>query len=175
MIVENMTPTPHIAAKKDEIAKVVIMPGDPLRAKFIAENFLEKPQLVNTIRNMLIYTGTYKGKAITIAGSGMGMASIGIYSYELFKFYDVDCIIRVGSAGSYHQDIKLYDVINARECYSESTFAKYAANIDDNTIASCDNIFNLINETQKRLSHRSNLKAGLIHSSDVFYRVHKDE
>lgn len=172
---ENMIPTPHIKAQKDQIAKVVIMPGDPLRAKFIAENFLEKPQLVNNIRNMLMYTGQYKGKKITVAASGMGMASIGIYSFELFKFYNVDCIIRVGSAGSYQKDVNIYDVINVKEAYSESTFAKYAAGFKGDIINSTSDIFNTINESGKKLSESINLKTGIIHSSDVFYRLKKDE
>ena len=90
--------TPHIESKKEDIAKVVLMPGDPLRAKFIAETFLENIRLVNTVRNMFAYTGTYKGKEVTVFSSGMGCPSMGIYSYELFKFYDVDTIIRIGSA-----------------------------------------------------------------------------
>ena len=93
--------TPHNEAKINEIAKTVIMPGDPLRAKYIAETYLEDYKLVNTVRNMYAYTGKYQGKEVTVMASGMGMPSIGIYSYELFKFYNVDKIIRVGSAGSY--------------------------------------------------------------------------
>ena len=103
--------TPHINAKKEDIAKTVLMPGDPLRAKFIAEKFLDNVKLVNTVRNMFMFTGEYKGKKVTIAGSGMGQPSIGIYSYELFKFYDVDNIIRIGSAGSYKKDLGLYEVV----------------------------------------------------------------
>ena len=103
--------TPHNEAKKEDIAKTVIMPGDPLRAKYIAETFLTDYKLVNSVRNAFAYTGFYKGKRVTVMASGMGMPSIGIYSYELYKFYDVDNIIRVGSAGSYSKDIKLYDVV----------------------------------------------------------------
>ena len=103
--------TPHIEAKKEEIAKTVIMPGDPLRAKFIAETYLEEYRLVNQVRGMYAYTGKYKGKEVTVMASGMGMPSIGIYSYELFKFYDVDNIIRIGTCGAYTDKIKLYDVI----------------------------------------------------------------
>ena len=94
-------PTPHIESKKEDIAKVVLMPGDPLRAKMIAEKYLDNPRLVNSVRNILAYTGTYKGKEVTVFSSGMGNASIGIYSYELFKFYDVDKIIRIGSCGAF--------------------------------------------------------------------------
>ena len=92
--------TPHNSAEKNQIAKSVLMPGDPLRAKFIADNFLDNPVLVNNVRGVQGYTGTWKGKPVTVMASGMGMPSIGIYSYELFKFYDVENIIRVGSAGA---------------------------------------------------------------------------
>jgi len=98
------------------------MPGDPLRAKFIAETFLENIKLVNEIRNMFMYTGTYKNKTITIAGSGMGCPSIGIYSYELFKFYNVDNIIRIGSAGSYDTALKIYDIVNATAAERQNNF-----------------------------------------------------
>ena len=104
-------PTPHIEAKEGDFAKTVLMPGDPLRAKFIAETYLENVRCVNQIRGMLGYTGTYKGKEVSVMGSGMGMPSIGIYSYELFNFYGVDNIIRVGSAGAIQDDINLMDVV----------------------------------------------------------------
>ena len=93
--------TPHIESKKEDIAKIVLMPGDPLRAKYIAENFLENARLVNSVRNILAYTGTYKGKEITVFASGMGMPSMGIYCYELYHFYDVESIIRIGSCWGY--------------------------------------------------------------------------
>lgn len=105
------TPTPHIEAKEGDFAKTVLMPGDPLRAKFIAETYLENVKCVNHVRGMLAFTGTYKGKEISVMGSGMGMPSIGIYSYELFNFYGVDNIIRIGSAGAIQDDIKLMDVV----------------------------------------------------------------
>lgn len=104
-------PTPHIEARAGDFAKTVLMPGDPLRAKFIAETYLENIRCVNQVRGMLAYTGTYKGKEISVMGSGMGMPSMGIYSYELFHFYDVDNIIRVGSAGGIQDDINLMDVV----------------------------------------------------------------
>ena len=94
--------TPHISSKKEDIAKIVLMPGDPLRAKYIAENFLQNPKLINSVRNIYGYTGTYKGKEITVFASGMGMPSMGIYCYELYKFYDVETIIRIGSCRSIH-------------------------------------------------------------------------
>ncbi|MEG1801530.1 MAG: purine nucleoside phosphorylase DeoD-type, partial [Oscillospiraceae bacterium] len=116
--------TPHNSAKKGDIAKTVLMPGDPLRAKFIADTFLENVVQFNSVRGMLGFTGTYKGKPVSVMGSGMGMPSIGIYSYELFKFYDVDNVIRVGSAGAYAKELNLFDVVLATGAYSKSTFAK---------------------------------------------------
>jgi len=114
-----MIPTPHIETKnKEEIAKTVLMPGDPLRAKFIADTFLEDVKQFNSVRNVLGYTGTYKGKRISVMASGMGMPSIGIYSYELYKFYDVENIIRIGSCGAYTADLSLYDVILAKDVWS---------------------------------------------------------
>ena len=113
----------HCNAKKEDIEKNVLMPGDPLRAKYIAENFLENARLVNTVRNMLAYTGTYKGKPVTVFSSGMGMPSIGIYSYELYKFYDVEKIIRIGSCGTYNKNIHLFDTILVDKSYTEGNFA----------------------------------------------------
>jgi purine-nucleoside phosphorylase len=110
-----MIPTPHISAKRGELAKTVLMPGDPLRAKYIAEKFLNNYKLVSSVRNVLMYTGEYKGRKISICASGMGQPSIGIYSYELFKFYGVENIIRIGSCGSYEKDLKLYDVVLAKQ------------------------------------------------------------
>lgn len=117
-------PTPHNSAKQGEIAKKVLMPGDPLRAKFIAENFLDNPECVNKVRNMFAFTGTYKGKEVTVMGGGMGMPSIGIYSYELFHFYDVDKIIRIGSAGALQDDVKLMDVVLAQGACTDSNYAR---------------------------------------------------
>ena len=113
----------HCNAKKEDIEKTVLMPGDPLRAKYIAENFLENPRLVNTVRNMLAYTGTYKGKPVTVFSSGMGMPSMGIYCYELFQFYGVENMIRIGSCGSYNKDLKLFDTILVDKSYTEGNFA----------------------------------------------------
>ncbi|MGB4658458.1 MAG: purine-nucleoside phosphorylase [Mobilitalea sp.] len=116
-------PTPHNEAKDGEIAKTVLMPGDPLRAKFIADNYLEDVVCFNTVRNMLGFTGTYKGKRVSVMGGGMGMPSIGIYSYELFNFYDVDNIIRIGSAGGITDDIKLRDIVIGMGASTNSNFA----------------------------------------------------
>ena len=115
--------TPHNEAKLGDIAKTVIMPGDPLRAKYIAENFLEDAKLVNQIRDMYAYTGAYQGKEVTIMASGMGMPSMGIYSYELYKFYEVENIIRIGSCGAYKPELKLLDIILSEKVFSEGNFA----------------------------------------------------
>lgn len=160
--------TAHIEAKKDEIAKTVIMPGDPLRAKFIAENYLDDYKLVNQVRGMYAFTGKYKGKEVTVMASGMGMPSIGIYSYELFKFYDVDNIIRVGSAGAYTDSLNLYDLVLVESCYSESSFASTQNGCKDNILSSSDILNSKIKEATASLN--KNISSGVIHSSDVFYK-----
>ena len=109
-----LTPTPHNSAVAGDIAKTVLMPGDPLRAKYIADTYLDDVHCVNEVRNMLAFTGTYQGNPVTVMGHGMGMPSIGIYSYELFNFYDVDTVVRVGSAGGYADDLQLRDVVAAQ-------------------------------------------------------------
>ena len=126
--------TPHNGAENGAFAKTVLMPGDPLRAKFIAENFLENPQLVTSVRNVLGYTGTYNGKPVSVMASGMGMPSIGIYSFELFTQYGVETIIRIGSAGSYTADLDLYDVVVAESAYSESNYAKTQNGCEDDVL-----------------------------------------
>ena len=160
--------TPHNEAKKEEIAKTVLMPGDPLRAKFIAENFLEDYKLVNTVRNVYAYTGTYKGKPVTVMASGMGMPSIGIYSYELFKFYDVDTIIRGGSAGAYTDQLNLYDIVLVDGAYSESSFAKSQNGEERNILHGNAELNNHIKEVGNKLG--INVHFNNIHSSDIFYK-----
>ncbi len=162
--------TPHNIAKKDQIAKVVLMPGDPLRAKFIAENYLENYELVNDVRGMLAYTGTYKNKKITIMGHGMGIPSIGIYSYELFNFYDVDTIIRIGSCGSFLSEINLGDIIVAENAISDSTYA-YNIGLDLNSkVIGCDS--NLHEIVIKILDEKKyKYYDGYVFSSDAFYGV----
>ena len=115
--------TPHNEAQLGDIAKTVLMPGDPLRAKYIAENFLENPRLINSVRNMFGYTGTYKGKKISVFASGMGMPSMGIYSYELYKFYNVENIIRIGSCGAYSDNLNIFDTILVDRCYTEGNYS----------------------------------------------------
>src|SRR6187549_1717936 len=122
----------HISAQKEEIAKIVLLAGDPLRAKYIADGMLEDVKLVSSTRNAFYYTGTYKGVPVTIGASGMGCPSIGIYSFELYTAYEVKCIIRIGTAGAYDPATKVYDVINADKAYSESTYAKEAFDIEGN-------------------------------------------
>lgn len=115
-------PTPHNTAQVGEIAKTVLMPGDPLRAKFIAEHYLTDAKLVNEVRNMYCFTGTYEGKPVSVMGSGMGMPSIGIYSYELYSFYDVDQIIRIGSAGSIQKDVKIRDIVIGQAAATDGNY-----------------------------------------------------
>ena len=160
--------TPHINALEGEIAKVVIMPGDPLRAKYIAENYLKDYKLVNTVRNIYAYTGYYNDKLVTVMASGMGMPSIGIYSYELYKFYNVEKIIRIGTCGVYTDKVKLFDVILVDNAYSDSSFAKVQNGYNDNIISASKELNNKIEETGK--NNNIDLVEGTIYSSDVFYK-----
>ena len=160
--------TPHIEAQKDDIAKVVLMPGDPLRAKFIAETFLTDVKKFNTVRNMFGYTGLYKGKEVSVMGSGMGMPSIGIYSYELYTEYDVESIIRIGSAGSYSERANVYDVVLADSAYSESSFAKVAFNYEEDVLTPSATLNERLLVSAEKLG--VDVITGRIHSSDVFYR-----
>lgn len=144
--------TPHNKANLGDIAKTVIMPGDPLRAKYIAENFLTDYKLVNDVRNMYAYTGFYKGKQITIMASGMGMPSMGIYSYELYKFYDVQNIIRIGSCGGYSPDLKLFDIILSEQSFSESNFALNFNNENCHLVKSSQKLNEVIEKTSKEIN-----------------------
>ncbi len=178
---QSMIPTPHIeVVDKQTIAKTVLMPGDPLRAEYIANTFLEDAIQFNNVRGMKGFTGTYKGKKISVMGSGMGMPSIGIYSYELFAFYDVENIIRVGSCGSYDEEFDVYDVILADEVWSESSYAKTQSGFEDDVIRGSENILKAMIDASKELGLPA--RKAKIHSSDVFYRkkfeefgqIHKD-
>lgn len=142
----------HCNAKKEDIAKTVLMPGDPLRAKYIAENFLENARLVNTVRNILAYTGTYKGKEITVFSHGMGMASMGIYCYELYKFYDVENIIRIGSCGAYSEDLNIFDTILVDKSYTEGNFAYEWNEKDCHLIESSEFLNEIIESTAKEIN-----------------------
>ena len=150
-----------------DIAKVVLMPGDPLRAKFIAETFLENPVQFNSTRNMFGYTGTYKGKKVSVMGSGMGIPSIGIYSYELYNFYGVEAIIRIGTAGSYKEDIGLYDVCVADSSYSESSFAKTMSGAEGQVTYPDEELTKLITKKADELNIPYHL--GRFHAGDCFY------
>lgn len=164
--------TAHIEAKREDIAKTVLMPGDPKRAQFIAENFLKDFKLVNTVRGMLAYTGFYNGKRVTVMASGMGMPSIGIYSYELYKFYEVDTIIRIGTAGAFSSDLNLYDIVLASDVYSDSSFA-FVQNGSIEKINKPSKILNDEIEVKAKQIHIP-IKKGRIYSSDVFYLENTD-
>jgi purine-nucleoside phosphorylase len=160
-------PTPHISAKKEDIAKTVLMPGDPLRSEFIAKNFLKNPVLVNDVRGVHGYTGEYNGKKVTVMASGMGQPSIGIYSYELYNFYDVDAIIRVGTCGSFHPDLHARDIIVAMGACTNGNYAmQYKLPGTFAPIADFDLVRRAVEECEKA---GVNYKVGNIFSSDTFY------
>ena len=141
--------TPHINAKEGKIAKTVLMPGDPKRAKYIAENYLENYELVSDVRGILAYTGFYEGKKVTIMASGMGNPSMGIYSYELYKYYDVENIIRIGSCGAYDENINIYDILLVESSYSESTYGQVQNGDNENIL------YSSINKTPKQQTRRN--------------------
>lgn len=168
----NNTPTPHNAAKYGEIAETVIMAGDPLRIKYIAENFLENPVLYNAVRNCYGYTGTYNGKRVSVQAHGMGIPSIGIYTWELYNFYDVKRIIRVGTAGSYKPEVKLGSLVIAEGACTDSKYGdersipgKYSAIAD----------FSLLRQAVERAEvEKLDYEVGNVLSSDVFYNQGRD-
>lgn len=161
-------PTPHISLKdKNLVAKTVLMPGDPLRAKHVAQTYLEDVVQINGVRNMLGFTGTYKGKKVSVFGSGMGMPSIGIYAWELFEFYDVENIIRIGSAGAYSMDLDLYDVVLADSAVSLSNYARTMGLDVGEVILPSQELNDKLRRAAKRLGVI--LHEGPVHSSDNFY------
>ncbi|MFO7886878.1 MAG: purine-nucleoside phosphorylase [Eubacteriales bacterium] len=164
--------TPHNSAKKGDIAETILLPGDPLRAKFIAENFLEDVTQFNSIRNMFGFTGTYKGKKVSVMGTGMGVPSIGIYSYELIHFYGVKNLIRVGSCGAFDENLKLYDVIIAQGACTDSNYAdQYDLPGTYSAIASYD----LLSKAVKSAEDKGvDVHVGNILTSDVFYSQKED-
>ncbi len=165
----EMTPTPHNGAKKGEIAKTVLMPGDPLRAKYIAETYLENPVKVTSVRNMFGFTGTYKGREITVMGGGMGMPSMGIYSYELYHFYDVDQIIRIGSAGSLQDKVELMDVVIAMGACTDSNYAyQYGLPGTFAPIADYELLARAVEAAGKQ---GTKAVVGNVLSSDIFYNA----
>ena len=163
------TPTPHNAAVEGQIAKTVLMPGDPLRAKLLADTYLENVEQFNTVRNMFGYTGTYKGQPVSVMGSGMGMPSIGIYSYELFNFYGVDNILRIGSAGGLSTEVKLRDIVIGMSSSTDSNYpSQYGM---PGTIAPTAD-FGLLSKAvagAEKLGYP--VRVGNILASDVFYTV----
>ena len=162
-------PTPHIAATADQIAKTVLMPGDPLRSEFIAKNYLENPVLVNSIRGIQGYTGTYHGKPVTVMASGMGQPSIGIYSYELYHGYGVDTIIRVGSCGAFHPDLHVRDIVIAMGSCTNSNYASQFR-MPGTFCPIAD--FDLVRRAADLCQARGvNYKVGNIFSSDTFYNA----
>lgn len=164
--------TPHNKAEAGDIAKVVLMPGDPLRAKYIAETYLTEVKCFNSVRNMLGFTGKYKGKELSVMGGGMGIPSISIYSYELYKFYDVDTIIRIGSAGALQEDIALKDIVMAQGACTDSRFA-YQYELPGTFAPIAD--FSLL---EKAVAEARALeipfKVGNVVSSDIFYNAYLD-
>ena len=164
-----VNPTPHIEiTDTSKVAKTVLMPGDPLRAEYIANTFLENVEKINGVRGMLGFTGTYKGRRISVMGSGMGMPSIGINSYELFKFYGVEQIVRIGSAGSYSPDLNIYDVVLVKDAYSESNYA-YVQNGEQRHVLESNSE---LNEKLLNIAKEINIPVHIArtHSSDVFYQ-----
>lgn len=158
--------TAHIESKKEDIAELVLMPGDPLRAKYIAETFLTDYKLINTVRNMFGYTGNYKGKRITVFASGMGIPSIGIYAYELYKFYDVKKIIRIGTCGSFHPQVKLRDVILSEGAFCKSYFDQLLGGNDVDYVESDSDLNDKILNVAK--SGDNLVRYGKTITSDVF-------
>ncbi|MCY1039073.1 purine-nucleoside phosphorylase [Staphylococcus nepalensis] len=161
--------TPHIQPNGAKIAKTVLMPGDPLRAKYIADNYLENVEQFNEVRNMFGYTGTYKGKTVSVMGSGMGVPSIGIYSYELYNFFDVETIIRIGSCGALQENVNLYDVIIAQGASTNSSYVEQY-NIPGHFAPLAD--FDLILKAKQKADEiGANTHVGNILSSDTFYNA----
>ena len=159
-------PTPHITAKEGDFARTVLMPGDPLRARFIAETYFENPVLVNNTRSVQGYTGTYKGKRVSVMASGMGMPSIGIYSYELFNFYGVENIIRVGTAGGIGDNVHVRDVVMGMSAYTNSNFGRQ---FFDGNVAPCCSFKLLDAAVSAARAMGIEPNVGALYSSDVFY------
>lgn len=164
--------TVHIGAKKGDIAETILLPGDPLRAKYIADNFLENPICYNEVRGMYGYTGTYKGKKISVQGTGMGVPSIGIYTYELISEYDVKNLIRIGSCGSYQEDVKIRDLVFAVAASTNSNYS-HQYNLPGYYAPTAD--FDLLMKAKSIADNKGiSTKAGNVLSSDVFYNAEPD-
>lgn len=161
-----MINTPHLSAEKDDIANIVIMPGDPKRSKFIVDNYLDNAKLVTDIRGIQCYTGYYNKKKITVMASGMGNASMGIYSYELYKYFDVDSIIRVGTSGALHNDINLKDIVVCNEILTNTNYNQ----LNINSIHSIKASNKLINNIKDLLDNKDiNYLIGKVYNTDTFY------
>lgn len=165
--------TAHNRAAREEVSKAALMPGDPLRAKYIAEKFLSDVTLINDVRNMLGYTGTYKGKRITVMGSGMGCGSMGIYSHELFHKYDCDVIVRAGSCGAYASDLALKEIIVEESCYSESTYARTYSGYEEQVVYPDQELSERL--YAQAIAQGARCRKGRIHTSDCFYYKQKED
>jgi len=157
----------HINANPGDIAPIVLLPGDPLRARHIADNLMTDVKQVSNIRNILFFTGQYKNTRLSIGASGMGIPSMGIYSYELYTQYGVECIVRIGTCGAYLTSLNLYDLINVETAFSEATYARCAFNYSEDHFCHQGKAFGIINDTAKQLG--MNVRSGPVHSGDAFY------
>ncbi len=164
--------TPHIQAAKEEIAKIVVMPGDPLRAKLFADTYMENPKQINNVRGMLGYTGKVNGKEVTVMGHGMGLDSIGIYAFELYNFYEVETIIRFGSCGSYNNDVNIWDVIIADKAYTKSNYGEGFGFAGQDTIEATPSLVELAKEVSKDMETKGNVLTTTVNSSMWFYKTH---
>lgn len=167
--------TPHIEATAGSIAPVVLMPGDPRRAAFIASHFLTDPVQINSVRNMLGFTGQFHGQPVTVMGSGMGMPSMGIYAHELYQHYAVEQIIRVGTCGSYTRDLALYDVLIADSAWTESTFARLYSGQAQSVATPDASLTSTLASCARSLHGNEKVHLGRVHSTDVFYRHPADD
>ena len=164
--------TPHISANKEDIAKIVLMPGDPLRAKLFVETYIEDAKLINEVRGMYGYTGTYKGKRVTVIGHGMGLDSIGIYAYELYTEYEVDTIIRFGSCGSYNDDINIWDIIIGEKAYTKSNYGEGFGFENVHTLEATPSLVELAKEVANEYNTDKRIIPTTINSSMWFYKTH---
>ncbi len=164
--------TPHISANKEDIAKIVVMPGDPLRAKLFADTHMENPRQINNVRGMLGYTGMVNGKEVTVMGHGMGLDSIGIYSFELYNFYEVETIIRFGSCGSYNNDVNVWDVIIADKAYTKSNYGEGFGFAGQDTIEATQELVELAKDVSKDMETKGQVLTTTVNSSMWFYKTH---
>ncbi len=164
--------TPHISANKEDIAKIVVMPGDPLRAKLFAETHMENFRQINNVRGMLGFTGTINGKEVTVMGHGMGLDSIGIYAFELYDQYEVETIIRFGSCGSYNNDVNIWDVIIADKAYTKSNYGEGFGFAGQDTIEATPELIELAKDVSKDMETRGQVLNTTVNSSMWFYKTH---